>query len=268
MISVIIPTKFQRDNLEKCIESIQRQTRRADEILVVATSTNNEKIRNIEDQFRVNVIVERRKGLSYSRNSGILESKGDIIAFIDDDAIADKKWLYYLAKSHKIKGTGIIGGRIKPIWPKTPPSIIKNSMLAREWLSLFDLGPFPLYVDRVIGCNFSLKREVFNQIGEFDTSIGKYSKLMYGGEETEFCERARNKFKVLYFPKAIVFHKISLEKLKLIWFFRRSYSSGFLKAKKKRAPKVLARNPRFNLFDYTLLFPYMVGYLRAKIVKI
>ncbi|NVM02879.1 MAG: glycosyltransferase [Candidatus Helarchaeota archaeon] len=265
MLSVVIPTKFERKNLQYCIKSINNQILKPDEILIIATSKETKKIKEFEENFDLKVYIEKRQGLSYSRNLGVLKSKGDIIAFIDDDAIAHKKWLYYISKSHKLKEIGIVGGKIKPIWPKHVSQIIKNSILAREWLSLLDLGKFPFYVDRVIGSNFSLKREVFNQIGAFNTSIGKYQKLMYGGEETEFCERAGKKFKILYSPKALVYHKVSAEKLKLKWFIKRSFDSGFNKAKMKRVPKVLARNPRFNLFDYALMFPYLMGYFRAKI---
>ncbi len=265
MLSVVIPTKFESSNLKNCLKSINNQILKPDEILVIATSKETKKIKEIEDIFGLKVFIEKRPGLSYSRNLGIQKSKGDIIAFIDDDAIAHKKWLYYISKSYNLKDVGIVGGMIKPIWPKNVSQLIKKSLLAREWLSLLNLGSFPFYVDRIIGCNFSLKREVFNEIGVFDTSIGKYPKLMYGGEETQYCERAAKKFKILYSPKAIVYHKISDKKLKLRWFVKRSYDSGFNKAKMKRVPKVLARNPRFNLFDVSMLFPYMVGYIRAKI---
>ena len=88
---------------------------------------------------------------------------------------------------------------------------------------------------------------------------------MYGGEETEFCERAEKKYKVLYSPKALVYHKISPKKLKLKWLIRRSHNSGYLKVKMKRTPKLLARNPKFNILDYFLFFPYLIGYCQAKI---
>ncbi|MFX1450629.1 MAG: glycosyltransferase family 2 protein [Promethearchaeota archaeon] len=268
MLSVVIPTKFERSNLENCIKSINNQVLKPDEILVIATLNEMKKIKEIEKKFNIKVFIEKRAGLSYSRNLGILKSKGDIIAFIDDDAIAHKKWLYYISKSHKLKDVGVVGGRIKPIWHKNVPQIIKNSLLAKEWLSLVDLASFPFYVDRVIGCNFSLKREVFNQIGAFDTSIGKYSKLMYGGEETEFCERAGKKYKILYSPKSVVYHNISNEKLRLKWFIQRAHDSGFSKAKRKRLPKILARNPKFNIFDYFLISIYLVGYIKGKISKL
>ena len=267
MLSVVIPTKFERNNLEYCIKSIKRQTLKPKEILIVTTSHNTENINEIEQKYNVRVYIEERNGLSYSRNSGIMNTEGDIIAFIDDDAIAHKKWLYYLSKMHEIINVGICGGKIEPIWPKNVPNIIKNSTLAKEWLSLLDLAKIPIYVDRVIGCNFSLKREVFTTIGEFNTSIGNYSNLMYGGEETEFCERAGEKFKIVYCPKAIVYHEISVEKLKLNWFIKRSHDSGFLKAKMKRKPRIMTNNPRFNFFDYILLFPYLLGYIRARITK-
>lgn len=268
MLSVVIPTKFERNNLGNCIKSIRRQTLKSDEIIIVATSRDTKKIKKIEEEYGLKILIEKKIGLSYSRNSSILQSKGDIIVFIDDDAIAHKNWLYYILKMHKLKNVGIVGGKIEPIWPKNVHQIIKKSVLAREWLSLLDLGTSPLYVDRVIGCNFSLKREVFNQVGIFDTSIGKYTKLMYGGEETEFCERAGRKFKIIYSPKAIVYHKISPKKLNLRWFLKRSYASGFNKAKKKRVPKVITYNPRFNILDYLLMIPYLLGYITAKISKI
>ncbi|MHA1377721.1 MAG: glycosyltransferase family 2 protein [Candidatus Helarchaeota archaeon] len=267
MLSVIVPTKLERQNLEDCLRSINNQILKPDETILVITSDDKEKIKDIKEKFDVKVLIEKRIGLSYSRNSAILNAIGDIITFIDDDAIADKNWLKFIVKSHKIKNIGIVGGRIEPIWPKTTKLLFKSSVLSREWLSLLDLGSSPIYIDRVIGCNFSLKREVFDQIGEFDTSIGKYVKSMYGGEETEFCERANKKYKVLYCPKAIVYHKISSEKLNFKWFIKRSHDSGYSKAKRKRVPKVIARNSKFNFFDYSLMFPYLIGYIKGRISK-
>lgn len=267
MLTVIIPTKLENRNLEACLRSINNQTYKPDEIIIVITSDKKEKTEEVRKKFKVEVIIEKRIGLSYSRNSAIKKSKGDIVAFIDDDAIADKNWLKNIIKPYKKKKVGIVGGKIKPIWPKYKNFIFKKSTLAREWLSLLDLGSYPLYIDRVLGCNFSLRKEVFNQIGPFNTSIGKYSKTMYGGEETEFCERANKKYELIYCPQAIVYHKLALDKLNLKWLIKRAHNSGFLKAKMKRTPKVIARNSKFNFLDYFLILPYLIGYIRAKISK-
>ena len=258
--SVIIPTTLTRNAVFETIKSINNQSFKDFEIIL---STNKQKIEdNIINRLgkKVKIIKTTKSGLSHAKNKGIKEAKGEIISFLDDDAIANENWLQNLSKSFSNKKIGIVGGPIYPIWPKTGVKSIKNSSLAKEWLSLIDISATKIFIDRIFGCNFSVKRNLFSEFGLFSTQLGRRNGGFLGGEDTEFCNRIKKKYKILYNPDVIISHIIDSERLTLKWIYKRAYYGGYSKAFQKKFPKRVSKNSKFKLFDLTLLIPYLIGY--------
>ena len=261
--SVIIPTTLTRKTIFETIKSINNQSFKDFEIIL---STNKKKLENnIINRLGKNVkIVKAPKyGLAHGRNEGIKKAEGEIISFLDDDAIANEHWLQNLSKSFSNHRIGIIGGPIYPIWPKAGVKSIKNSSLAKEWLSLIDISSTKIIIDRVFGCNFSVKRALFSEFGLFNTQLGRKNGGFLGGEDTEFCDRVKKKYKILYDPNVIVSHLINSDRLTLKWIYKRAYYGGYSKAIQKKLPKRVSKNSEFKLFDLTLLVPYAIGYCKG-----
>ena len=85
-ISVIIPTFNRIDHLSKCIISVLKQTYPVDEIILVDNGSNDKTVDYIRKNFNnVKVFIERKRGVSFARNFGILNSKNNWIAFLDSD---------------------------------------------------------------------------------------------------------------------------------------------------------------------------------------
>ena len=158
---------------------------------------------------KVKVILnEKNLGLSESRNKGIKEAKGDIIAFFDDDAVADEDWLKELERMYGEYDAIAAGGRLMPKWITKKPKFLPEEYY---WLVGATHKGFPEEITEVrntFGSNLSFKAEVLKALGGFRSEMGVKGKGLLQGEETELCERMREKFGrgVVYNPDAIVYH--------------------------------------------------------------
>ena len=70
------------------------------------------------------ILNEKNLGLSKSRNKGIKEAKGDVIAFFDDDAVADEHWLKELVRMYEEHDAIAAGGKILPEWEAKKPKFL------------------------------------------------------------------------------------------------------------------------------------------------
>ena len=260
--SVIIPTTLERKTILQTINSLKEQTFRDFEVIL---STNRNGISDeikmtLDDRFKL--IKVEKPGLSIAKNEAIKRSHGEFISFLDDDAIADKNWLKNISIDFENPKIGIIGGPIYPIWPKKAFNTIKKSTLAKEWLSILNYSQKKTPIDRVFGCNFSVRKSLFNEFGLFKTNFGRVNNNLMGGEDTEFCDRVRNKYEILYDPNIKVSHVIAAKRVTLKWIFKRAYYGGYSKAIQKRKPQKISRE-RYGFFDYFLLLPYAIGYSKG-----
>lgn len=265
-ITVLIPTLSSGPLLGRCLHSLKIQTNAPSEIVIITNSTNAERISRMQDQFKFSILIENRLGLSHARNAGINGAKSELIAFIDDDAIADKNWISCIKKRFSTgKKIGIIGGKILPIWNKYASSYVKNSTIACEWLSLLDLGDRTLSTDRVFGCNLSLRKDIIQKVGTFNPRLGRQPGTQLGGEETDFCLRAKQSYQVVYDPQVIVYHHITHERTTLSALLRRAFDGGFSKSLQNRSPRLVTRRSHFNFLDTCLVGSYIIGYSYSKI---
>jgi GT2 family glycosyltransferase len=177
----------------------------------------------------INIIINKHPGLSEARNLGIKNANGDIIAFIDDDAVAGKNYLSNLAKNYEDENVVGVGGKILP---KEKPNYPEELY----WIGGFTYKGFPeerCEVRNVHGCNMSFRSEVFDKVGLFDTKLGRVGRKLVTAEETEFSIRALNSFpdsKIIYDPSVVVYHKTHEYRQTFRYMMRRGYHEGMSKA--------------------------------------
>ncbi len=127
LVSVIICThKSERyKDLMEAIESLKVQSYKNSEIIVVVDG-NKELYKILKSGIKVAKLIlnEENLGLSKSRNRGIEGAEGDIIAFFDDDAVADKNWIQELVRMYEEQGAPAAGGKLLPKWLSKKPDFL------------------------------------------------------------------------------------------------------------------------------------------------
>jgi GT2 family glycosyltransferase len=184
-------------------------------------------------KFGFKFLLSEKANVSMQRNIGIKNAKGDVIAFIDDDAIAYEDWLSQLAKHYEDENVACVGGRVIPKFlgeipdflKGLPPQIFKGFL--GETLLEFDKATI-LNKPLLWGVNLSVRKNVFDAVGTFDESVGRTINNLMGEEEIELQERILKKgFKIIYEPNAIVTHLIDEKRLTKLWFLERSFWQGY-----------------------------------------
>jgi len=267
------------DTLRSCIESVLRQRRVEFEIIVVDSSdTDNIKRLTSILSEKIRYVYAPAEGLAFARNVGIKNTQYNIVAFTDSDCIANENWLEELCKPFDLfKDTAISSGKVIPIWPQKIPFFLKSDY-ARFSLSVLDLGDKPKFVEddqMIVGANFAIDKKKIEKMGFFDTRMGRKSKTLLSGEETELCSRVRKEgYKIFYSPEAVVYHKISSNRLTYRWMVKRTFWGGLTRAKIGRRFFLSKREigaKKLNCYDilYILFFsaPYLLGYLYGKLKR-
>lgn len=214
-VSVIIPTYNSWGTLKSCIASIQNQTFKPKEIIVVDNGSNDGTPSKVKEYFpEINLTTfKKNTGVTGGRNMGIKKSSGlDFILFFDHDMVADKNMLKELILVAKMKpNIGIVTPKIyyygnkKRIWSAgTGINLLTGQVLFRGGM---DIGQFERTEEvQVAPAALLVKKSVIKKLKKFDDIyFATY-------EDTDFCFRAKRAgFKIYYAPKALAFHKLPMD---------------------------------------------------------
>lgn len=208
-ISVVINTYNRAASLETTLRSLRRLNYPRFEVIVVnGPSTDNtlEVLKNWTSSIRVGTCSDRN--LSVSRNVGIEMARGNLVAFIDDDAVADENWLKDAAAGFTGDDVGGAGGLIFDYTGYnlqhryTYCDRLGNAYFDRtEPASEFSY-PGCLRFPHLLGCNSIFRRRALLEIGGFDEEFD------YFLDETDVCLRITDAGYLLkQLPNAFVYHR-------------------------------------------------------------
>lgn len=224
------------EHFREAAESVFSQTYDHVELVVVVDGTDFVYNRAIDDYgHRDDVVVhcnDENVGLLESRNTGVELATGDIVAFIDSDAIADAQWIAELVATYEETDAIAAGGKMVPEWVAGEPAFLPAEFYWLVGVTHRGFADGPGEVRNTNGSNLSFRREVFLDLGGFDPEIGgrKGDSNLQGGE-TELCARMRAKYGqgVMYNPDAVVAHKIFEYRTELLWLLDRAFWQGYSK---------------------------------------
>lgn len=238
-ISAIICTHNREQYLGAAIDSLLEQDFPEYEVVVVDNASSDHTREVVEARLphpRLKYVYEPVTGLSVARNTGARESNSEIIAYLDDDAVANRGWLKVLWDAYQNNDKlAIAGGKVTLLWPEsvTPPPWLSPGLAG--CLGAYDLG------DQVVnitqpgltprGLNYSIRRTFLEQMGGFDVNLGRVGKILLSNEELQMTQMAiQQGWQVAYLPQALVAHNVAAERIKRSWFFRRGWWQGISEA--------------------------------------
>ena len=194
-------------------------------------SSARQAVMDIKEEVKMPVeyCVEPEQNIALARNRALGTAKGDFIAFIDDDEIPDKDWLWNLFTALQQYQAEIVLGPVKPVFETQPPDwITRGKLCERETFktgTIIKDGKFT----RTGNVLFSRKvvdgREIL-----FNPIFGKT-----GGEDGDFFRRCLKKeYRIIWCDEAIVYETVPPERFRRSYFLKRSILQGSSFAKSSK----------------------------------
>lgn len=244
-ISVVIPTLNRAPSLALTLQSLIAQQYPAGlwDVLVADNGSTDNTREVTEAVIRGNTglnlgyVYEPVPGLLSGRHRGAMETRGDILVFIDDDIDAHPGWLAAVARAFEDPAVHLVGGRNLPRYEVSPPAWLDEFWEPTPyggrmcgWLSLLDLGDRTMDVDPgyVWGLNFAIRRQTLLEAGGFHPDcIDKSLQHWQGDGETGLSDKLRAAGRrAVYQPDAVVYHRTPASRLTVEYFENRAFYQG------------------------------------------
>lgn len=226
-------------DLERALESVQGQTLAPTKIVLVV-DRNPELAERAQRAFPGVEVApsEGAGGLSAARNAGLARCRADVVAFLDDDAVADSHWLERLGVEYADARVLGVGGKIEPSWTIRPPRWFPEEFGWVVGCTYRGMPEARAPVRNLIGANMSARRDVLEGLGGFSVELGRVGGDVAGHEDTELCIRALTRFPGrfwLYVPSACVTHTVPASRARYRYFVARCYGEGRSKSAMTRS---------------------------------
>lgn len=221
-------------DINKAVDSLRAQTRPADEIVLVIDH-NPELLQRAEASFGTDATIVANtgaRGVSAARNSAAEVTTSDVLAYLDDDAVADERWIETLLRWYDDPEIVGVGGTANPAWDGPGPAWFPPSFNWVVGCSHSGIAPEPAPVRNFIGCNMSVRRSAWEAVDGFYDGLGRVGADAGGGDETDFCIRVTAQVGgvIMNDPAAVVSHRVPADRQTLAYLVRRCRSEGRAKA--------------------------------------
>jgi glycosyltransferase involved in cell wall biosynthesis len=233
-LSIVICTYNRAASLQLTLAALAAQVTRASirwEVVIVDNNSTDATHAVIQRFVSTADIPSRyvfvaEQGLSRARNAGVAASRGDIIAFTDDDVLPAADWVDRIAITMAETNAHVVGGRIVPTWLEEPPAWLRHRSALHGALAILDYANAMPVLDAhrapsVWGANMAFRRCVFERVGGFDTRRGLVGATLHRGEEIDLVARALAAgCQAVYEPSIIVSHRIGPERMRMAYLSR------------------------------------------------
>lgn len=234
-VSVIIPTLNRAAYLRNTLLSILKQSFPSDEYEIIVVdngSTDNtkkvcEELNEANDN-RLIYLYDATPGLHVGRHLGARHARSNILLYGDDDIIAPPEWVTEIYRCYDDPAVGLASGKVLPKYEAEPPDWI--NLFPSTYLSLIDPGDEYRVVEKSVafGCNLSVRRDVLYEMDGFHPDAMPSHLLRFRGNgETALTDRfAGSSYKMIYNPRAYVYHVIPAGRLTIDFFKKRAFLEG------------------------------------------
>ena len=173
-VSVVIASHGRPEHLRRCLTALRYQAHDAFEVIVVADTTGQAALKGHPSTPHLKTVAFDTPNLSRARNLGLAAAAGEIVAFIDDDSIAEPTWLSFLcgpiAQGRAAATVGAVRGRNGISFQSRTPFIDRNGFTRDPGLHAGD-RPSQGFVPKLVGTNMAVRRDALLSIGGFDEAF-------------------------------------------------------------------------------------------------
>ncbi len=218
--SIVIPTRDRPQYLDATLASIVPGADALGCEVIVVDDSGTQSARATALRSGVRYIAhEQPRGANAARNTGVRETSGELVVFLDDDVIACEHWLQaLLAAYERHPDTEVFAGAILPLLEGRPP---RSCGREAPPITTLDLGREDRPARFAWSANMAVRRRAFTRAGEFDASLHGQ------GEEQEWQERLHvDGGQALYVAKARVMHRRLPADSRLRALARAAYARG------------------------------------------
>jgi len=251
-VSVIVPARNRPDSLRALLQSLARQSLPAGQFEVIVIDDGSSPPLESTDKLLAaeNQRLHRQahQGPAAARNTGARQSRGKLLAFIDDDCVADKGWLRAMLRAHERTPEALLGGATVNGLTHNIYSSVSESLLAFLDIEALRTGASPTFL---AGNNMACATVLFQTINGFDKSY-----LMTAGSDRDLCQRWAERQWPL--RRCVNAHAAHCHDLTFAGFIRQQYHYGRGAAQfrvKHPMEKSLPTSPGFYL--RLLAYPLM-----------
>ena len=239
LLSIIIPAHNRAEYLRDAVLSVCQQTMPPEQYeVIVVDNRSTDQTRQVAETLvsqhsMVRYIYESRLGLHNARHAGASEARGEILVYVDEDVIVPPGWLQAMFKPYEDSLVACVGGKILPQWEVEPPVWLdqfgRNGGINLSMLDLGDDTSELAWPQTVYGCNLSMRKRVLYEIGGFNPDAMGDHRLIWlrGDGETGLHEKIYHAgYKVIYEPRAWLYHRVPASRLEPDYFFWRAFIQG------------------------------------------
>lgn len=215
-VSIVIPCRDRAAQLESCLAAVRLLAPQAFEVIVVdSCSRTGDAVREVSVRNGAGYLRLEKPGVSRAKNAGARKATGDIVAFLDDDAIPASDWLQHLVQPYTDPRVGAVTGRIAPHpscadlgeyellgyvrGPNSPDSISAGD---RDWFQAACFGGIG------ISPNLSIRKSVYARWPGFCERLGSGTPIVGNEEGHAFMDLVRLGYSIQYEQEALVFHPV------------------------------------------------------------
>lgn len=236
-VSVVVCTYSldRYDLFAECVESVLAQTYGPLDVVLVVDGNEAVHERAVSDfGDREDVLVhcnDENRGISYSRTRGAELASGDVVAMIDDDAVAEPDWIERLVETYETTDAIAVAGYVAPDWMSEKPEFFPEEFY---WLVGCTEPGFAHHLEEVrngYGSNISYRRDAFLSVGGYDENTGRKGDKHIQAHEAPVCIRLRERYGrgMIYAEDAVVNHKLFDYRGDFRWLVARSFWQGYSK---------------------------------------
>ncbi len=259
-VSVIVCSLKRPELLRHTLRGLSRQTHPQMEVIVVHDPHDRETLQVLEAYPRAKRVPNEKNNLSISRNLGIMAAAGDIVAFQDDDAVADPHWVSDLLEGYRNPKVGAVGGIV---YKGTTSEVVQfNRGKITRFAQSLPVNPTSIspddpkgeFFNYLMGTNCSFRRTLLVELGGFDEHIHFFA------DDGDICTRLIEKgYRVHHHPRAVMFHHFAkgfIRESEQDWRFDIIIHDNFyysIKHRNRSLPYVMVKNLYRNYLRFWIM---------------